>query len=199
MALSSNLEKNGREGELMRAFMLSGAVGAALLAAGAAFSQGTTPDTTATRVKLPADYAKSFRLYDTVDKAERKIVRFLYVNRDALAKVSADAPFPNGTVIVMEDREVALDTAGKPIVDAAGRLQPTGRVKGIAVMAKELMWGDTNAFPSDKDNGDWEYAAFRADGSPNPVKLDTCYACHLPQKGLDFTFSGKKIHEAAKK
>jgi len=183
----------------MRAFMLSGVVGGALLAAGAALSQGAAPETTVTRVKLPADYGKSFKLYDKVDKAERKIVRYLYVNPEALAKISPDAPFPNGTVIVMEDHEIALDTAGKPLVDAAGRLQPTARVKGIAVMAKELMWGETNAFPPEKDNGDWEYAAFKADGSPNPVKLDTCYACHLPQKGLDFTFSGKKIHEAAKK
>lgn len=183
----------------MRIWMFSGAIGAIVLAAGAALSQGATPDTTATRVKFPADFAKSFRLYDKVDKADRKIVRYLYVNPEALAKVSADAPFPNGTVIVMEDHEVALDTAGKPLVDAAGRLQPTGRVKGIAVMAKELMWGDTNPFPSEKDNGDWEYASFKADGSPNPIKLDACYACHLPQKGLDFTFTGKKIHEAAKK
>lgn len=183
----------------MRAFMLSGVMGAALLATGAAMSQGASPDTTATRVKFPADYGKSFKLYDKVDKAERKIVRFLYINQDALAKVSADAPFPDGTVLVMEDREVALDTAGKPIVDGAGRLQPTGRIKGIAVMAKELMWGETNPFPPEKDNGDWEYASFKADGSPNPVKLDTCYACHLPQKGLDFTFTGKAIHEAARK
>lgn len=183
----------------MRAILFPGVIGAIVMASAAALSQGALPDTTVTRAKLPPDYAKAFQLYDKVDKSDRKIVRFLYVNREILPQVSADAPFPNGTVIVMEDREVALDATGKPMVDAAGRLQATGRIKGITVMAKELMWGDTNAFPPEKDNGDWEYAAFRGDGSPNPVKLDTCYACHLPQKGLDFTFSGKKIHEAAKK
>lgn len=158
-------------------------------------------EATPTRVTLPKDFAKTFQLYDKVDKADRKIVRFLYVNKAVLDNVRPGEPFPYGTVIVMEDHQIALEAGGAPVKSPDGRLQPTGRVRGYAVMAKERLWGDTNPFPPEKDNGDWEYAAFKADGSPNPVKLDACYACHLPQTkgGLDFTFSGAKIREAAKR
>ena len=40
---------------------------------------------TPTRVTFPADFSKTFQLYDKVDKADRKIVRYLYINKDALA------------------------------------------------------------------------------------------------------------------
>ena len=158
-------------------------------------------EATPTRVALPADFAGTFQLYDKVDKPDRKIVRFLYVNKDALAKVKPGEPFPDGIVLVMADHDVALESGGAPIKGKDGRLQPTARIKGHGVMEKRAGWGETNPFPPEKDNGDWEYASFKADGSPNPIKLDACYACHLPQNkdGLDFTFSGAKIREAASK
>lgn len=159
----------------------------------------TGPDTTATRISFPSDYATAFKRYDMVDKVDRKIVRFLYVNPQALASVKPGEPFPDGTILVMEDHEVAQEAGGAPIKGKDGRLQPTRRIKGLFVMEKRAGWGATNAFPSDKDNGDWEYAAFRPDWTRNPIKLDNCYSCHLPQKALDYTFSGAKIFEAAKK
>lgn len=177
-------------------------IGASVFAgAGMAQTAPAPTEATPTRVAFPRDFAKTFQLYDKVDKADRKIVRFLYVNKDALANVRPGEPFPHGIVLVMEDRQVALDATGAPIKSPDGRLQPTGRIRGYAVMAKERLWGDTNPFPPEKDNGDWEYASFKADGSPNPIKLDACYACHLPQTkdGLDYTFSGTKIREAAKR
>lgn len=170
-----------------------------LLAVPALPQQAQTPDTSVTRVTLPQGFSTGFRLYDKVDKPDRKIVRYLYINPQALADVKPGEPFPDGTILVMEDHDVALEAGGTPIKGADGRLQPTQRVKAIAVMEKRAGWGETNPFPADKDNGDWEYASFKADGAPNPIKLDNCHACHLPQKGLDFTFSGAKIFEAAKK
>ena len=166
-----------------------------------AVAQTPSADATPTRVVLPKDYASTFQRYDMVDKTDRKIVRYLYVNKDALAKVKPGEAFPDGIVLVMEDHEVALEAGGAPIKGANGRLQPTSRIKSIAVMEKRKGWGETNLFPPEKDNGDWEYASFKADGSANPVKLDACYACHLPQTkdGLDFTFSGAKIREAMKR
>jgi hypothetical protein len=155
-------------------------------------------DATFTRVALPADFATSFKLYDKVDKPDRKIVRYLYINPQALAAVKPGEPFPDGTILVMADHDIALEAGGAPIKGADGRLQPTQRLRAIAVMEKRAGWGETNLFPTDKDNGDWEYASFKADGAPNPIKLDNCYACHLPQKGLDFTFSGQKIYDLKK-
>lgn len=167
---------------------------------GMAQAQTAPPaDATPTRVTLPKDFATTFQLYDKVDKLDRKIVRFLYINKEALAKVAPGEPLPNGTILVMEDHDVALEAGGAPIKSREGRLMPTGRIKANAVMMKEAMWGETNPFPPEKDNGDWEYGSFKADGSPNPVKLDGCYACHLPLKAQDFVFSSAKIHEAAKR
>lgn len=180
------------------------ATGCLALAGGSPILAQTTPaaaEATPTRVAFPADFAKTFQLYDKVDKLDRKIVRYLYVNKDALAKVKPGEPFPDGTVLVMEDHDVALESGGAPIKSRDGRLQPTARVKAIAVMEKQAGWGKTNLIPPEKGNGDWEYASFKFDGAANPIKLDNCYACHLPQNkdGLDFTFSGAKIREAAKK
>lgn len=179
---------------------------AGLVAAGfvwvpAATAQQPPADATPTRVTLPRDFTTTFQRYDMVDKADRKIVRFLYVNKEALAGIAPGQPLPEGTILVMEDHGVAMEAGGAPIRAETGRLQPTGRIKAIAVMEKRKGWGETNLFPPEKDNGDWEYASFKADGSPNPIKLDACYACHLPQNrdGLDFTFSGGKLREAAKR
>jgi hypothetical protein len=155
-------------------------------------------DATFTRVAFPADFATSFKLYDKVDKPDRKIVRYLYINQQALAAVKPGEPFPNGTILVMADHDIALEAGGAPLKAADGRLMPTQRLRAIAVMEKRAGWGETNLFPADKDNGDWEYASFKVDGAPNPIKLDNCYACHLPQKGLDFTFSGQKIYDLKK-
>jgi hypothetical protein len=164
-----------------------------------ALPQSAPGDTSVTRVQFPREFATGFRLYDRVDKPERKIVRYLYINPQALAAVKPGEPFPDGTVLVMEDHDVALEAGGSPLRNAEGRLVPTLRVKAVAVMEKRAGWGDTNPFPIEKDNGDWEYASFKPDGTLNPIKLDNCHSCHLPQKGLDYTFSGAKIHEAARR
>ena len=171
-----------------------------VLGMGGAMAQTAPPaDATPTRVEFPKDFVKTFKLYDKVDKADRKITRYLYVNPEALAAIKPGEPLPNGTVLVMEDHGVALEAGGNAIKGKDGRLQPTARIRAFAVMEKRTGWGETNPFPGDKDNGDWEYASFKPDGSPNPIKLDACYACHLPQKGVDFIFSSVKLFEAAKK
>jgi hypothetical protein len=186
-----------RKMSIMRLALVVG-LGAAGLAQ-AARAQSPTGEATFTRVTLPADFASTFQLYDKVDKADRKIVRYLYINKEALAKVKPGEPFPDGTTLVMADHLAALDTAGRPLKQASGRLAATGRLRGVEVMTKTAGWGQTNLFPPDKDNGDWEYASFTTDGRARPIKLDACYACHLAQKTLDYTFSGQKIYDAARK
>ncbi len=182
---------------MIRHFILAGLFGAVTI--GFVQGQSFPLDATPTRIAFPKDFATGFQRYDMVDKPDRKIVRFLYVNKDALAKVKPGQPFPEGIVLVMADHDVALEAGGNPIRTPEGRLVPTGRLKAVAVMEKQKGWGETNLFPPEKDNGDWEYASFKPDGALNMIKLDNCYACHLPQKGLDFTFSGEKIYAAAPK
>ncbi len=162
-------------------------------------AQTFPPEATPTRIVLPKDFATTFQRYDIVDKPDRKTARFLYVNKEALAKVKPGEPFPEGIVLVATDHDVALEAGGNPLRSPEGRLVPTQRVKSIIVMEKQKGWGETNLFPPEKDNGDWEYAAYKPDGTLNMIKLDNCYSCHLPQKSLDFTFSGEKIRAAAPK
>lgn len=168
----------------------------ALCGASAALYAQSAPEATFTRVEFPADYAKTFVRYDVVDKLDRNIVRMFYVNPQALAAIKPNEPFPSGTVIVMENRAALLDARGMPIKTAEGKLQATGRIRSIEVMEKRSGWGETNLFPADKDNGDWEYASFKPEGAANPAKLDACHACHLPLKDQDFLFGAAKLRAA---
>lgn len=163
---------------------LAVAVVTAVATGAAAFVAGTGH----ARMTLPADYATRFVIYDKVDKPERKRVRFMYINREALDAARPGQPFPNGTILIMEDHEVELDAAGNPLRDAAGRLRPTQVVSGIFVMEKREGWGAL--IPPESRNGDWDYAVFRPDRTPQVVQTQACFACHLPQAGAnDFTFT----------
>jgi len=166
--------------------MLS-AVAIAAFAAGtvAAFTPGTGPE----RVGFPQNYADRFVLYDRVDKPDRRITRFLYIDPEAARAARAGEPLPDGTVIVMEDHPVALQPDGQPTTGPDGRLQPTPQVRSVFVMEKRAGWGAT--IPSEIRNGDWDYAVFLPDGRPNPQVTNTqpCFACHLPQAAQDFTFT----------
>lgn len=151
-----------------------------------AFVAGNGPE----RVRFPEGYATAFQLYDIVDKPERKRARYMYIDRASLAAATAGAPLPNGTVIVMEDHEVELTATGEPARGADGRLRPTPVVTAVFVMEKRSGWGAT--IPAEVRNGDWDYAAFRPNGTPSVTAEQTrsCHACHLPQAGAsDYTFT----------
>lgn len=161
------------------------AVVATSIGLGHAFVPGTGP----ARVMLPANFTEDFRLYDIVDKPDRKRARFMYIDPRAARLARAGEPFPDGTVIIMQDRAVELGADGNPILDATGRLRPTARVLGVFVMEKRAGWGA--AIPESVRNGDWDYAAYTPDGRPNPQVTSTqaCFACHLPQAAADYTFT----------
>ncbi|NGO56020.1 cytochrome P460 family protein [Allomesorhizobium camelthorni] len=145
-----------------------------------------TPD----RVKLPAQYSSGFVLYNKVDRPDRKRVRFMYVNPEAHARARPGEILPEGTILIMEDHDVAIGADGNPVLDKDGRLMPTDALTGIFVMEKRTGFGAANELPPDKDNGDWDYAAYKADGSPNSeAKLESCFACHMSRSNRDFTFT----------
>ena len=101
------------------------------------------------------------------------------------------APAPEGTVIVMEDHNVALDDAGEPRRDDDGRFMPLAANGSIFVMEKRDGWGA--AYPADKRNGDWDYAWYLANGTPRPdANFDGCFACHLSRADRDYTFTFTK-------
>jgi hypothetical protein len=168
---------------MRRLLMLALAAGATVAVAVPLFA---TPD----RVKLPEAYKTGFVLYNKVDRPDRKRVRFMYVNPDAHASAQPDELLPEGTILVMEDHEAALGADGNLVRDKDGRLTPTDALTGIFVMEKRAGFGAANDLPPEKDNGDWDYAAYKADGSPNPeAKLENCFACHMSRSNRDFTFT----------
>jgi hypothetical protein len=158
------------------AALLTGVFATGLLAAG--------PD----RVKYPRGFEKDFKRYDIIDKPDRKIARFMYVDPKSAAEAKPGQPMPNGTVLVMEDHAVELDAAGNPVTDAAGRLKPTDKIVAVAVMEKRAGWG--NDIPPDLRNGDWDYASYTPAGTVNEkAQLNNCFSCHLKVRDNDFMFT----------
>lgn len=140
------------------------------------------------RVALPGGYQKSFTRYLEVDRPDRKIVRFMYVNPEANAAARAGTDLPHGTVLIMEDHPAELDPSGQPKRDGDGRMIASGQVSAVFVMEKRPGWGE--AYPPDKRNGDWDYATFNGDGSRRAnANYDGCFACHKSRAQRDFTFT----------
>jgi hypothetical protein len=144
------------------------------------------------RVDFPMGYQSTFIVYNQIERPDRtpNQIRFMYVNRDALAKASASAPAPSGTILIMEDRIAKLGPDGQPERDADGRLIPTDRVNAVFVMEKRDGWGAI--YTPEKGNGDWEYAAFTPDGTKRTTtdaQVAGCFSCHQSRKQRDWTFT----------
>ncbi|MBI4183559.1 MAG: cytochrome P460 family protein [Proteobacteria bacterium] len=154
---------------------------AALAFAGAALAG-------AEKVGYPAGYQTKFRLYNVIDRPDRKIVRFMYMNPEAFEKAKAGEPAPHGMVLVMEDRKAKTDASGKAVTDAEGRIVATDEVANVFVMRKEAGWGAE--YPPEKRNGEWEYAWFTPDGARKAdARFDGCFSCHKARAERDFTFT----------
>jgi hypothetical protein len=141
-------------------------------------------------IVFPADYKTRFVLYNTVERPDRNpaVVRHFYANPEAVAAAKPREAAPYGTVLVMEDRKVALDAAGQPRRDAEGRFVVTDEVVAIAIQEKRAGWGASYA--PEKRNGEWEYAVFGPDGAARPTaNLGPCFTCHLNRTGRDYTFT----------
>ncbi len=151
------------------------------------------------RIAFPENYAKTFTLYDKIDKTKKKKkekVRYMYANPAALSVSSG--PLPSGSIIIMEDHAIETEADGTPKMASSGRLMPTDEVTNVFVMEKRSGWGD--AYPADTRNGDWEYAWFQPDGKPKPGKtMEKCFACHKAKAASsDFVFTIGKIRAKAK-
>ena len=180
----------------MRTLMALGALG--MMATGAGLVMAGTD-----KVALPEGYRSQFVRYVAVDKPDRKppIVRFMYVNPEALAAAKSGKPAPHGTVIVMEDHRAKLDGEGHPLKDSRGRFVATDEITAIFVQEKGEGWGAE--YSETKRNGEWEYAWFNADGTrrtgPN-VNLDNCFACHKENvEHQDYTFTFAPFVQTIKK
>jgi hypothetical protein len=56
--------------------------------------------------------------------------------------------------------------------------------------------------PEEWRNGDWQYAAFTADGKPNAKaneNIKACFTCHKPHESKDFVVSLQQLGGKASK
>jgi hypothetical protein len=146
-------------------------------------------------ISFPADYAKGV-LYQTVDRADLKQVRALYVSsQTAIDAAKGGKPLPDGTVLTMVQYAAQLDDKGDPVKGANGRFVRTDKIVGYTVMEKRPGWGKD--VPEDIRNGDWQYQAFLSDRTPNPkATLAACFKCHKPLDKQDFVFSWDGLRTA---
>ncbi|HSF07661.1 MAG TPA: cytochrome P460 family protein [Methylomirabilota bacterium] len=139
------------------------------------------------KIQFPAKW-ESFVLYTTVDRPDVKQYRELYASSQAAVDaMKAGKPLPNGTVLVLIPYKAQVDAQGNPIKDAKGRYVKGERV-GVNVMEKRAGWG--TEYPADLRNGEWEYAAFGADGKLNEkANYKGCFQCHKPHGAQDYVIS----------
>jgi plastocyanin len=134
------------------------------------------PAPTVDRVGFPAGYQTSFTKLLTVDRPDNGQIRVIYGNSQA-ASVPWWRPFPYGSVLLFESWTPKRNTEGGLLFDGDGRLVPD-TLGTIFVMRKEVGFG---ADYTQTRNGEWEYVAYRPDGSTatSPQNSGACTACHL--------------------
>ena len=137
------------------------------------------PAPTVDRVGFPKDYQTTFTKVYTFDNFQNRQIRVVWANLIA-ASVTPNTvhKFPYGSIVVMETYAVMEDANGNPILDANGRLIPSGTPPTIFVQRKEKGFGVDYGLIR---NGEWEYVAYKPDGSYStpPSGTGSCAACHL--------------------
>ncbi|WP_089717798.1 cytochrome P460 family protein [Candidatus Entotheonella palauensis] len=141
----------------------------------------------APQIQFPADYRTTFTNYLSLDRTQNADqIMLLYANDIALKGVRETGEFPDGSILIGEVYKAQKDQDGKVIESQLGR-----RVRGplalVAVMEKQKGWGQQ--FPAGLKNGDWDFAAFKPDGTDAKKDLNACRACHAPLTDLRHVFS----------
>lgn len=146
------------------------------------------------KIAFPENYAKGV-LYATVDRADNKQYRELYVSPPAAIEAAKKGePLPSGTVLTLVQYAAQLDAQGNPVKDAGGRFIK-GELIAYTVMEKRTGWGAE--YPPDIRNGEWEYQAFTKDRKVNDkAVLANCFKCHKPLDKQDFVFTYDRLKAA---
>src|SRR3546814_9540820 len=78
------------------------------------------------------------------DRPARKSKRIFDVNPGALESAEAGKELPYGTVLIMEDHPVELESGETPRRDAEGRFIATEEITNVFVMEKQPGWGEAH-------------------------------------------------------
>ena len=152
----------------------------------------TLPAPTVDHVGFPAGYRAYYTLLYTFDNYQNRQIRAVYANPVAASVTPGQVfNFPYGSIILFESYSVQEDVGGEPILDSKGRYIPN-QLTTIFVMRKERGFG---ADYKELRNGEWEYVAYRPDGtySTQPSGTGSCALCHLTGGSLNLTAESKNI------
>jgi plastocyanin len=158
-----------------------------------AFAVSTAAVAGPEKISFPQDYLKGV-LYQTLDRPDSKQYRELYTQAGVVDAVRKGQPIPHGAVITLVQWSVQVDDKGVPLKDANGRFIKKDII-AHTVMEKRAGWGAE--YGPEMRNGEWEYAAFTADGRPNEkanANVKACFTCHLPHAKQDFVISLAKLN-----
>ncbi|MEM7316006.1 MAG: cytochrome P460 family protein [Planctomycetota bacterium] len=148
------------------------------------------------RVALPENYQESFIEYLSLDRVQNhdQFIR-LFANPVAMEGKDITGELEDGSLLVAEVYSVVKDEDGNVVTSALRR-----RIKNemilIAVMEKQDGWAQSSS--SAIDVGDWDFGAFKPDGTLAGKDLDACRACHSPLKSSDFLFSIEHLPNSTK-
>src|SRR5213083_2177616 len=115
------------------------------------------------KIAFPENFVQGV-MYTTVDRADNKQYRELFVTPAAIEAAKKGEPLPSGTVITIVQYKAQLDAQGNPAKDANGRFVK-GDLIGYGEMEKRTGWGA--GYPPEVRNGEWEYQAFTAEKKVN--------------------------------
>jgi plastocyanin len=138
------------------------------------------------RIGFPFGYRDTFKLFYVFDNYQNRQIRAVYGNSVAASVTPGQVfNFPYGSVILFESYTVQEDASGEPLLDRNGRFIPNV-LNTLFVMRKERGFGTDY---KELRNGEWEYVAYRPDGtySTPPSGTGACAQCH--RSGGAFTQS----------
>lgn len=152
----------------------------------------TLPAPTVDNVRFPSGYRDAYRLLYTFDNYQNRQIRAVYGNHVAASVTPGQVfNFPYGSIILFESFTVLQDADGEPLRDRSGRFVPDA-LTTIFVMRKEKGFG---AAYKELRNGEWEYVAYRPDGTyaTTPQNSGSCALCHLTGGSLALTPQSRNV------
>ncbi|MCW8884564.1 MAG: cytochrome P460 family protein [Motiliproteus sp.] len=139
------------------------------------------------KINFPENYQTEFTNYLSLDRTQNpdQVIR-LFANDIAMQGADADGKLPYGSVIVAEVYKAKKDKDGKVVTSALNR-RIRDKFALVAIMERGKGFGAN--LPTQFRNEDWDFAAFKPDGSPAAKDLNSCRSCHVPFKNLHHLFS----------
>src|SRR6266853_833403 len=171
------------------------ALSVTMLTIGPRFFVGHTqslPAPTVDRVGFPTSYQDTYTFFYQFDNFQNRQIRKVYGNSVAASVAPGQTfNFPYGSIILFESYSVKEDDAGEPLLDDNGRYIPNA-LTTIFVMRKEQGFGVDY---KELRNGEWEYVAYRPDGSYStpPSGTGSCALCHLTGGSLALTSVSRNV------